>query len=88
VTGNSSAYALSTTGGVVAMRVEHSMNTAPSVANNYATGIVSETIQRRVRLSVIEDSDMDSGAPGAVSTAVLEVHSDRSYAINSWVIDP
>jgi hypothetical protein len=39
-------------------------------------------------LSVIEDSGMDSGAPGAVSTAVLEVHSDRSYAINSWVIDP
>jgi hypothetical protein len=96
VTGNSSAWALSTTGGVVAMRIEHSMNTAPSVASNYSTGMVSETIQRRVRLSVIEDSDMTSdmasdsatGVPGAVSTAVLEVHSDRSYAINSWVIDP
>ncbi|CAB4592541.1 unannotated protein [freshwater metagenome] len=86
VTGSSSAYALSTTGGVVAMRLEHSMSTAPSVAGNYATGIVSETIQRRVRLSVTEDSD--SGGNGAVSTAVLEVHSDRSYAINSWVIDP
>lgn len=86
VTGSSSAYALSTTGGVVATRLEHSMSTAPSVAGSYATGIVSETIQRRVRLSVTEDSDSD--ASGAVSTAVLEVHSDRSYAINSWVIDP
>lgn len=83
-TGNSSTYALSTTGGVVTTRLEHSMNVAPAVAGNYATGVVSETIQRRVRLSVTEESD----AHGAVSTAVLEVHADRSYAINSWVIDP
>lgn len=84
VTGNSAAYAMSTVGGVVATRLEHSTTQPPATTGNYATGVVSETIQRRVRLSVTEDATDNA----ATSIAVLEVHADRSYAINSWVIDP
>ena len=84
VTGTSSAYAWSTSSGVVATRVAHSFAVAPSTSSNYVTGVVSQTIQRKVRLSVTATTDHHS----AVSTAVLEVHADRSYAINSWVIDP
>jgi hypothetical protein len=45
---------------------------------------VSQTIQRKVRLAV----STTNGTRQAVSTAIIEVHADKSYAINSWVIDP
>jgi hypothetical protein len=45
---------------------------------------MSQTIQRKVRLAV----STTSNARQAVSTAIIEVHADKSYAINSWVVDP
>ena len=84
VTGTTATYAWSSSSGVVATRVEHSLAQAPSTSTNYVTGVVSQTIQRKVRLSVTAATDGHS----AVSTAVVEVHADKSYAINSWVIDP
>lgn len=83
VTGNSSTFAWSASGGLVATRLENTLALAPSVPSNFVTGVVSETIQRRVRLtSTVDGSDSDT-----TSIAVIEVHTDRSYAINSWVID-
>jgi len=84
VASTTATYAYSATSGTVATRVQHNLSLAPSTAGNYATGIVSTTIQRKVRLTVTANSAGHS----ATSTAVMEIHSDRSYAINSWVIDP
>ena len=84
VTGTTASYAWSASSGVVATRLEHSLARAPSTSTNYVTGVVSAAIQRKVRLSVTAIT----GGHSAVSTADIEVHADRSYAINSWVIDP
>ena len=84
ITGTSANYAVSTSKGTVAMRIEHSLTQAPATGGSYVNGIVSETIQRKVRLTVAATTAEHS----ARSTAIIEVHTDRSYAINSWVIDP
>ncbi|MFM8562513.1 MAG: hypothetical protein ACKOCE_01305 [Acidimicrobiia bacterium] len=84
ITGTTSVYAVSTTKGTVATRIEHSLGLAPASGGSYSNGIVSETIQRKVRLTVTANTAEHS----ATSRAIIEVHTDRSYAINSWVIDP
>lgn len=84
ITGTSVNYAVSTSKGTVATRIEHSLTQAPATGGSYVNGIVSETIQRKVRLTVAATTAEHS----ARSTAIIEVHTDRSYAINSWVIDP
>lgn len=84
VASNTSTYAFTANSGTVATRVQHNLTVAPSTATNYSAGMISTTIQRRVRLTVTANSSRHS----ATSTAVIEIHADRSYAINSWVIDP
>ena len=44
---------------------------------------VAAYIQRRGRLQ----SSASVNGRTVVSTATLEVHMDKSYAINSWVVD-
>ena len=84
-TGSSAAYEFAMSSGVVAAKIELSLGLAPSKgATSYSVGIVSRTLQRKVRFSV----STTNGVRHAVSTAVVEVHADKSYAINSWVVDP
>jgi hypothetical protein len=72
------------TGGVVATKLQLALLLAPSKGITYfKVGVISQTVQRKVRLTV----STTGGVRQAVSTAVLEVHTDKSYAINSWVIN-
>ena len=84
VTSTVASYAVAMSNGVVATRVVLGLGSAPSNATDYAVGVVATTIQRKVLLKV-SAATVDHTA---TSTAVLEVHADRSYAINSWVVDP
>ena len=78
-------YEFGMTGGVVATKLQLALPLAPSQGiSSYKVGVISQTIQRKVRLAV----STTSGVRHAVSTAIIEVHSDKSYAINSWVVDP
>jgi hypothetical protein len=73
------------TGGLVATKLQLALSLAPSQGtNSYKVGVMSQTIQRKVRLAV----STTGNARQAVSTAIIEVHADKSYAINSWVVDP
>jgi hypothetical protein len=85
VTGTTGAYEFGMTGGVVTTKLQLDLSLAPSKGlTSYKVGVVSQTIQRKVRLAV----STTNGTRQAVSTAIIEVHADKSYAINSWVIDP
>lgn len=84
VTSTVSSYALAMANGVVSTRLELGLASAPSIASNYAVGVMATTIQRKVKLRVTAQSVDHT----ATSTAILEVHADKSYAINSWVVDP
>ena len=84
VTSTVSSYALAMANGVVSTRLELGLSSAPSTTSNYAVGVLATTIQRKVKLRVTAESADHT----ATSTAILEVHADKSYAINSWVVDP
>ena len=84
VTSTVSTYVLLMSSGVVATRLNLSLSAAPSTPANYGVGVNATAIQRKVRLRVVAQSDEHTAA----STAIVEVHADRSYAINSWVVDP
>jgi hypothetical protein len=72
-------------GGLVTTKLQLALSLAPSQGtSSYKVGVMSQTIQRKVRLAV----STTSNARQAVSTAIIEVHADKSYAINSWVVDP
>lgn len=84
VTSNVSSYQLRLTNGIVASSVQLALHHLPSSAStNYQTGVLTEYIQRRVKLQ----SSTTVNGRTVVSTATLEVHMDKSYAINSWVVD-
>ncbi|KGA07148.1 MAG: hypothetical protein GM46_9250 [actinobacterium acAcidi] len=84
-TSTTAAYEFGMTGGVVATKLQLALTLAPSKGTTaYTVGVISQTIQRKVRLAV----STTDGIRHAVSTAVVEVHADKSYAINSWVVDP
>ena len=84
-TSTSSAYEFGMTGGVVSTKLQLALSLAPSKGlSAFKVGVVSQTIQRKVRLAV----STTDGSRHAVSTAIIEVHADKSYAINSWVVDP
>lgn len=84
VQSNTNQYELRMTGGLVAARFELGLSNLPAGgASAYTVGVVTEPIQRKVQLratTAVNGKTMSS-------TAVLEVHADRSYAINSWTID-
>jgi hypothetical protein len=85
VTSTTSAYEFGMTGGLVIAKLQLALSLAPSKGiTSYKVGVVSQTIQRKVRLAV----STTNGTRHALSTAIIEVHADKSYAINSWVIDP
>jgi len=84
VTSTTSTWALSMPSGVVASSLTLSLPSAPTVATDFRVGLESETIQRRVAIVSTASADGRS----ATSTAIVEVNSDRSYAINYWVLDP
>jgi hypothetical protein len=84
-TSTTATYEFGMTGGVVATKLQLDLMLAPSKGTTtYAVGVISQIIQRKVRLAV----STTDGIRHAVSTAVVEVHADKSYAINSWVVDP
>ena len=84
-TSTTAAYQFGMTGGLVATKLQLALSLAPSQGtSSYKVGVMSQTIQRKVRLAV----STTSNARQAVSTAIIEVHADKSYAINSWVVDP
>jgi hypothetical protein len=84
-TGTTATYEFGMTGGVVAAKIQLALSLAPGQGiSSYKVGVISQTIQRKVRLSV----STTGGVRHAVSTAIIEVHADKSYAINSWVVDP
>lgn len=84
VTSTVSTYAFAMSSGVVGTRLVLALSSAPSTAANYAVGVTATTLQRKVMLKVTA-ATVDHTA---TSTAIIEVHADRSYAINSWVVDP
>jgi len=84
ITSTTSTWALSLPNGVVATSLSTSLPSAPVTATDFRVGLESETIQRRVALVSTAVADGRS----ATSTAIVEVNSDRSYAINYWVLDP
>lgn len=84
-TSTTATYEFGMIGGVVATKLQLNLMLAPSKATSaYIVGVISQTIQRKVRLAV----STTGGIRQAVSTAVVEIHADKSYAINSWVVDP
>lgn len=84
-TSTTATYEFGMIGGVVATKLQLNLMLAPSKATTaYIVGVISQTIQRKVRLAV----STTGGIRQAVSTAVVEIHADKSYAINSWVVDP
>ena len=84
VTSSVSTYQLRLTNGIVASSVQLALLSLPSSpTTNYQSGVLTEYIQRRVRLQ----SSASVNGRTVVSTATLEVHMDKSYAINSWVVD-
>lgn len=84
-TSTTATYEFGMIGGVVATKLQLNLMLAPSkAATAYRVGVISQTIQRKVRLAV----STTGGIRQAVSTAVVEIHADKSYAINSWVVDP
>ena len=84
-TSTTATYEFGMTGGVVATKLQLDLMLAPNKGTTaYAVGVISQTIQRKVRLAV----STTDGIRNAVSTAIVEVHADKSYAINSWVVDP
>jgi len=84
-TSTTAAYQFGMTGGLVAAKLQLALSLAPSQGTtSYKVGVISQTIQRKVRLAV----STTGGGRHAVSTAIIEVHADKSYAINSWVVDP
>ena len=84
-TSTTATYQFGMTGGLVAAKIQLALSLAPGQGiSSYKVGVISQTIQRKVRLSV----STTGGVRHAVSTAIIEVHADKSYAINSWVVDP
>lgn len=84
-TGTTATYEFGMSGGVVAAKFQLALSLAPTQGiSSYKVGVISQTIQRKVRLAV----STTGGERHAVSTAIIEVHADKSYAINSWVVDP
>ncbi len=84
VTSNVWTYQLRLTNGIVASSVQLGLQYLPSSpTTNYQSGVLTEYIQRRVRLQ----SSASVNGRTVVSTATLEIHMDKSYAINSWVVD-
>lgn len=84
VTTTGNQYALRVSAGIVASGLRLGLGQLPtSPSSNYQVGVVTEFIQRRVIMvsrATIEGRTVRS-------TAQLEVHVDRSYAINQWVTD-
>jgi hypothetical protein len=84
VQGSTDQYELRLGGGLVAARLELGLNNLPAGGvSAYTVGVLTEAIQRKVQLratTAVNGKTMSS-------TAVVEVHADRSYAINSWTID-
>ncbi|CAB4812754.1 unannotated protein [freshwater metagenome] len=84
-TGTTTTYEFGMSGGVVAAKFQLALSLAPTQGiSSYKVGVISQTVQRKVRLAV----STTGGVRHAVSTAIIEVHADKSYAINSWVVDP
>jgi hypothetical protein len=81
-TGNQ--YGLRVSGGMVTSALTMSLASLPtSPSTNYQLGVVTEFIQRKVQM--VSRATVD----GRVlrSTSQIEVHVDKSYAINLWVVD-
>jgi len=84
-TSTSAAYEFGMTGGIVTSKLQLALSLAPSQGiSSYKVGVISQIIQRKVRLAV----STTGGVRQAVSTAIIEVHADKSYAINSWIVNP
>ena len=85
-TGAQSNYAMRFSGGVVAANLDLNIGALPSAgAGNFEFSASSKPIQRRVQLGAKVTA---SDGSVARSTALVQVHSNGSYAINSWGVDP
>ncbi len=83
-TSTTATYEFGMTGGVVTTKLQLALMLAPSKGiTAFKVGVISQTVQRKLRFTV----STTGGVRRSVSTAVLEVHTDKSYAINSWVIN-
>jgi hypothetical protein len=81
VTGTTRPYRLWMNGGIVAAHVTLNLSQAPQSSADWLVGSVNNTVQRKMRLTA---TVVDDGVTRR-STAVIEVHQDRSTAVNSWV---
>ncbi len=85
-TGAQSNYAMRFTGGIVAANLDMNVGALPAAgAGNFELSASSKPIQRRVQLGAKVTA---SDGSVARSTALVQVHSNGSYAINSWGVDP
>jgi hypothetical protein len=85
-TGAQSNYEMRFTGGVVAANLDMNIGSLPSAgASSFEVSASNKPIQRRVQLGAKVTATDGSVAR---STALVQVHANGSYAINSWGVDP
>jgi hypothetical protein len=81
VTSTARPYRLWMNGGVVAANLTLNLSQAPLSSSDWLVGSVNNVVQRKMLLTA---SVTENGVTRR-STAVIEVHQDRSTAVNSWV---
>ncbi len=82
-TGTRTNYAVDFSGGVVTANLD--LNVGAASSRGFAISASSRPIQRRVQLGATVTA---SDGSVARSFALVQVHANGSYAINSWGVDP
>lgn len=81
VTGTTRPYRLWMNGGVVAANLTLNLSQAPQSSADWLVGATSNVVQRKMTLTA---TATENGVTRR-SSAVIEVHQDRSTAVNSWL---
>jgi hypothetical protein len=81
VTGTVRPYRLWMNGGVVAANLTLNLSQAPTSASDWLVGAVNSVVQRKMLLT----ATVTENGVTRQSRAVIEVHQDRSTAVNSWI---
>jgi hypothetical protein len=81
ITGTARPYRLWMNGGVVAANLTLNLSQAPQSGSDWLVGAVNNVVQRKMLLTA---TVTENGITRS-SRAVIEVHQDRSTAVNSWI---
>lgn len=81
VTGTVRPYRLWMNGGVVAANITLNLSQAPQSGSDWLVGAVNSVVQRKMLLT----ATVTENGVTRRSSAVIEVHQDRSTAVNSWI---